>query len=514
MSLFSLVCFGYAAAIVCRIFPQRYRWGVLLAASMLFYLSESPRALPLLLLMSLWTWFCAQKIQDADTPAPNDLSREEKKARRKAIRAAQKRWMLAGLSADFAVLGIFKYLNDLRTLFGASRLGILLPLGLSFYTFQITGYLLDVYGGKTKPEKNPLRFLLFSSFFPQLIQGPIGRYDALAAQLRKPQTLDMDGLVRASLLVLYGLMKKLVIADRLVPLVRTVFDGGTAAGISGAAALLGVLAYSAQQYCDFSGGIDLVTGLAELYGIQLAPNFRRPYFAVSLADFWRRWHISLGAWMRDYVFYPFALSSPVRRLTKFTGPRLGQTVSRTLPAALGNLLVFLLVGLWHGAAMNYIVWGLYNGLILAVSSLLEPAYKAWNEKHAALSSARALHVWRVLRTFIIVNIGWFFDRSAYPGDAFRMIASMFTHFSVKSLTPAFFEAASLAAADAAVLACALIIVFTISLLSERGMDVRAKFASLPYLLRLSFILAACGSIVIFGVWGAGYDASAFIYNGF
>ncbi len=512
MSLFSLVFFGCAAALVCRLFPQKHRWLALLAASMLFYLSQSPGALPLLIVLSLCTWLCGRKIAAADTPAPAGLSREEKKARRAQIRAVQKRWLTIGLCADFAVLAIFKYLNDIRVLFGASRLGLLLPLGLSFYIFQITGYLFDVYGGKTRAEVNPLRFLLFSSFFPQLIQGPIGRYDALAPQLSKPKDLDMDGLVRAALLILYGLIKKMIIADRLAPLVSAAFDA--ADGVSGAVALVGVLAYSAQQYCDFSGGIDLVTGLAELLGVQLAPNFRRPYFSVSLADFWRRWHISLGAWMRDYIFYPFALSRPMRRLSKAAGTRFGQTVGRTLPAAVGNLLVFLLVGLWHGAALNYIAWGLYNGLILAVSSLLEPSYKAWGERHPALSGSKAFHVFRIVRTFIIVNIGWFFDRSAHPGDALRMIGSLFVKFSPETLTPAFFESASLAAADGMVLAAAIAIVFVISLLAERGVQVREKLAAAPYFLRLAFMLAACCCIVIFGVWGSGFNASAFIYNAF
>jgi len=510
MSLFALVFFSMITAALCRLFPRRHRWGVLLAASFFFYLTESPAALPILVGMSLLTWFCAKQIGKADKPVPAGVSREEKKAHRAAVRAVQKRWLTAGIVADFAVLAVFKYLNDVRVLFGASRLGLLLPLGLSFYTFQITGYLFDVYSGKIRYEESPMRFLLFSSFFPQMIQGPIARYDALAPQLREPKDLDMDGFVRAAMLIVYGLFKKMVIADRLAPLVSAVFDGGG----MGAAALVGVLAYSAQQYCDFSGGIDLVTGAAELFGIRLAPNFRRPYFSVSLADFWRRWHISLGAWMRDYVFYPFAVSKPVRKVSKLAGTRFGVGISRTLPAAAGNLLVFFLVGVWHGATLNYIAWGLYNGMILAVSSLLEPVYKSFGEKHAALASSRAFRGFRILRTFVIVNIGWFFDRSMHPAQALHMIGSLFTDFSAQALSPVFFAAASLTAADGAVLAFALLGVFAVSVLSERGVDVREKFMGMPYLFRLAFMVLFCWFVVIFGVWGSGFDASAFIYNGF
>ena len=184
------------------------------------------------------------------------------------------------------------------------------------------GYLIDVYNGKYAPERNPAKFALFVSFFPQLIQGPIGRYDQLAPQLCRGNDFDWENLQRGFLLMLWGLFKKMVIADRALPAVNAIF--GAQAGVyGGAVAVLGVLLYSLQQYCDFSGGIDLVTGIAQQMGVTLAPNFRRPYFAVSLGDFWRRWHISLGAWMRDYVFYPFALTRPVARLSKAAKTHLG-----------------------------------------------------------------------------------------------------------------------------------------------------------------------------------------------
>ena len=497
MSLFTLIAFAFLCAGAYYLCPHRFKWMLLLLVSYLYYAYCGMRALPFMLLTTLSTWAGALVIGSI-----GEKSKAELKARKSELDAAGKKALKAKakkkqrivfwavLLLNFVVLGLVKYTSPVLELLGRRPLDLLLPLGISFYTFQSMGYLIDVANGKYAPEKNPARFALFISFFPQLIQGPIARHDQLAHQLTEPHRFDVCNIYRGALLILWGFFKKKVIADRALPLVSAVFDGHEPYG--GAVIVVAVLFYSLQQYCDFSGGIDLVTGLAELFGIQLAPNFRRPYFSVSLSDFWRRWHISLGAWMRDYVFYPFALSAPVRRLTKFTGPRLGQAVSRTLPAALGNLLVFLLVGLWHGAALNYIVWGLYNGLVLAVSSLLEPVYKAWNEKHSALSASHSFHVLRILRTFIVVNIGWFFDRSAHPADAFRMISSLFARFS----------------------ACALLIVFTVSLLSERGIDVRSKLVSLPYLLRLAFMLAACCSIVIFGVWGSGYDASAFIYNGF
>ena len=369
MSLFMLAAYGFACAAVYHLCPAKIRWVVLLLASYGFYASRSLAGLPFILATTGTTWLAAlaiARIGESGKARLKAAEKERKKAIRAAARRRQRAVMLAALLLNFGLLAVLKYTDDVRGWFGASPLGLLLPLGISFYTFQSMGYLLDVYNGKYAPQKNPARFALFVSFFPQVIQGPIGRYDQLEKQLEDGGQVDVP---RAFLLMLWGLAKKMVIADRALPMVSAVFDapGGT---WGGAMAVVGVLAYSVQQYCDFSGGIDLVAGIAELFGIRLAENFRRPYFAVSLGDFWRRWHISLGAWMRDYVFYPFALSRPVSRLSKAAKGRFGAAFARALPAALGNILVFALVGVWHGATSNYILWGLYNGVILAVTALL------------------------------------------------------------------------------------------------------------------------------------------------
>lgn len=327
MSLFMLAAYGFACAAVYHLCPAKIRWVVLLLASYGFYASRSLAGLPFILATTGTTWLAAlaiARIGESGKARLKAAEKERKKAIRAAARRRQRAVMLAALLLNFGLLAVLKYTDDVRGWFGASPLGLLLPLGISFYTFQSMGYLLDVYNGKYAPQKNLARFALFVSFFPQLIQGPIGRYDQLEKQLEGGGQVDVP---RAFLLMLWGLAKKMVIADRALPMVSAVFDapGGT---WGGAMAVVGVLAYSVQQYCDFSGGIDLVAGIAELFGIRLAENFRRPYFAVSLGDFWRRWHISLGAWMRDYIFYPFALSRPVSRLSKAAKGRFGAAFAR------------------------------------------------------------------------------------------------------------------------------------------------------------------------------------------
>ena len=366
MSLFTLIAFAFLCAALYYLCPDRFKWMLLLLASYAYYAYCGANALPFILLTTLSTWagaLCIGRIGEQSKAVLKARRAELDSAGKKALKAQAKRRQravfFAVLLLNFGVLALLKYTSPLLTAMGRPALNLLLPLGISFYTFQSMGYLIDVYNGKYAPQRNPAKFALFISFFPQLIQGPIARFDQLAAQLETPHRFDIANIERGALLMLWGFFKKKVIADRALPLVSAVFGRQEAYG--GAVIVVAVLLYSLQQYCDFSGGIDLVTGIAELFGIRLAPNFRRPYFSVSLGDFWRRWHISLGAWMRDYVFYPFALTRPMTRLSKAAKARLGADVSRALPAALGHVLVFLLVGLWHGATSNYIFWGLYNG---------------------------------------------------------------------------------------------------------------------------------------------------------
>ena len=514
MSLFTLAAYGMLCAAVYHILPRRVRWLVLLAASYGFYASRSLSSLPFILVTTLSTWLGALRIDRlaADAKArlkaeKATLSSEEKKQLKARARSRERVWLYAVLVLNFALLAVLKYTDDVLSLAGRSALGLLLPLGISFYTFQSMGYLIDVYNGKYAAERSLPRFALFVSFFPQLIQGPIGRYDQLGSQLREPHDFDYDNMVRGLMLMLWGLFKKLVIADRAMGLVDTVFSA-PAGEYGGAASVVAVLFYAVQQYCDFSGGIDLVTGAAELMGIHLAPNFRRPYFAVSLGDFWRRWHISLGAWMRDYVFYPFALTKPMTRLSRAAKGVLGADVARALPAALGNILVFLLVGVWHGASMNYVLWGLYNGVILAASALLEPAYKHANERLGRLTRTRGFHVLRVLRTFLIVNIGWYFDRCARAADAFAMLGRTVSAPRLSQLTDGTLLTLGLKAGDYRILAVSTAILFAVSLLQERGVSIRTSVLRLPTPVR---VLLLYGFMYFVLAAFAGAESAGFMY---
>ena len=503
MSPFALAASAIPLCLLYYLCPGRFQWMLLLASSLLLYAQGGLQPLAFLAGTALAVWGAALLIEHIGAECRASLSaardRAEKQALRRRAKGRQRGVLLATLVLCFGLLALLKYLPE-------RPLGLLVPLGISFYTFQSTGYLLDVYGGKQAAERNPARFLLFVSFFPQLVQGPIGRYHQLAGQLTQPRRFDVRNLRHGLILMLWGVFKKLVVADRALAVVDTVF--GDPSPYGGAVIAVSVLMYSLQQYADFSGGVDMMLGAAQLFGIGLAPNFRRPYFAVSLGDFWRRWHISLGAWMRDYVFYPFALCKPVAGLSRLVKKRLGPAVARALPAALGNILVFLLVGLWHGASMNYVLWGLYNGVILAASALLEPAFKRFGERHARLTASKGFHVARVLRTFFIVNIGWVFDRSPDFRNALSMLARLITQPCLSQLTDGTLLSLGLTRMGFVLLAFCALVIFTVSLLQERGMRIRDTLDALPLPGRWALLYLLIGITLMFSVTGA---AQSFIY---
>ncbi len=471
------------------LFAGRRQWICLLLASMAFYAFSGPKNLVFLCLTALTCWWGALRIEkerEAYQALRKQLQaagRDRQKEAKAAMQREQRRILLAVLLINFGILALVKY-------WGVAFHGWLLPLGLSFYTFQSAGYLLDVYNGRTAAEKNFLHYLLFVSFFPQLLQGPIGRYDQLAPQLLGEHRASFEEWKRGLLLIAFGLMKKYAIANMLSSAIAALLDEHIRE-IPGSAVITGILMYSFQQYADFSGGIDMVTGAARLFGISLAPNFRQPYLAVSLGDFWRRWHISLGAWMRDYVFYPFALLRPVQRLGKRISKRFGRHLGVVLPASMANLLVFFLVGIWHGLELHYVLWGLYNGLVIALSDILSPQLEGlgrWLRFPAHPAAARRF---RIVRTFVIVNIGWFYDRIYQWGDcmhAFRVV-----------LTPGLFRAGEWAGTMQTLLlqsgllsGSRLLLTFAgiaaltaVDLLHERGRTVYDSLANRPRIVRWS-----------------------------
>ena len=430
------------------------------------------------------------------------LSPDEKKALKGRFKQ-RKKWIAAlVLFVNFGILAALKYRNfaadNMNLLFGThfSSAKLLLPLGISFYTFQSMGYLIDVYRGKYAPDRNPFRFALFVSFFPQILQGPIGRYDRLASQLYGQKSFSLARIERGLQLMLWGYFKKIVIADRAAVVVSEVF--GNYQSYGGILVMAGVLCYSLQLYGDFSGGMDVIMGASECFGISLDANFKRPYFAQSISDFWHRWHITLGTWMKDYVFYPFSLSKGMNKFGKFCKKHFGKHVSRVLPVCIANLLVFFLVGVWHGPAWKFIVYGLYNGIIIAASNLFAPFYGEMARKLHIPVESRPWMAVRILRTFLLVNISWYFDMAVSLGAALTMMKNTVTGFSLAALSDGSLLRLGLDRKDYAALALSCTVLLAVSLLQENHVNIRDTLSAKPLAARWCVYLMLLFSIPLLG----------------
>lgn len=491
------------------------RWMVLLAASLSFYVIVEIRGAVFLLATAGSTWLASRTL---------DWLKKEQKVRYQSCRdraekikikscfVKRRRVVLWGcLILNLGMLALLKYTGGIALPGSSLWSHLAVPMGISFYTFQSVSYLADVYNTKYDSELNFGKYLLFVSWFPQLLEGPINRYDAMSSSLFQDHNWSLQRAYEAFLLILFGLFKKYAIAEQLAPLISQIFDNRNAE-IPGSVVVFGILLYSAQQYSDFSGGIDIVIGVSKLFGVTMAPNFRQPYFATSLGDFWRRWHISLGAWMRDYVFYPIALLKSMQKLgkwfTKHISGKFGKHLGRTVPACIANLIVFLLVGIWHGAEEHYLAWGLYNGIIIALSDLMSPFWKSAAERIPLRISARMAHLLRILRTFLIVNIGWYFDRIADFEYRRSCFYNTLFSFRLREFRPTLYSFnLDYVMKPVAIAAMGMIVVFVVSVLREKQMDVKGRVMRLSaaaQMFLLIFILLMILSAFVFTAPSGGF----------
>ena len=503
-------------------FLQKQQWICLLVVSAVFYYFTGIENFAFLLLTGFTTWMGAKKLGDysADIAAlrsDKTIEKEEKKVRKEAIVKKRRTVMWGVLLVNFGVLACLKYLEPilegLGVLSGDSGLGLVLPLGISFYTFQSIGYLLDIYYEKYNAEQNFAKYMLFVSWFPQMIQGPINRYDTLAPQFTELHVWDDERATKALYRLFYGLLKKYAIANIFAVAIANTFDT-PAKDFAGVTVIFAILLYSAQQYADFSGGIDMVLGISELFDIRMAENFKQPYFSTSLADFWRRWHISLGKWMRDYVFYPFAVTKPMKNLGKKVNKKFGKHLGRVLPPAIGNILVFFIVGIWHGAEWHYVVWGLYNGFVIAMSDILEPVYDKMAVTLHVDRKAKWYHVFQIVRTFIVVNIGWYFDRITDVSVALYSIKKSLFDFQMAMFAeeyPIIFGGVKAHGVGLAYIVC--LMVLFVSLLEENKISVREVLYKSPLVIRWC-IYTVVIVIILFASTRVGSLAGGFMYANF
>lgn len=506
-------------------FPKKYKWVFLLASSYFFYFYANVKFGVFIMITTVTSYYVAlyiSKQNKEEQTIGKDIEKAKKKEIKKELKKRKKRALVLLLVLNFGILLFLKYFNfiafnlnvmleSLSITGNVPSFRLFLPLGISFYTFQTMSYVIDVYWGKIEAEKNIAKLGLFVSFFPQITQGPIGRYKELASQLYEERTFSYHNLRYGTQLMLWGFFKKMVIADRIATVVNFVFEDY--AHISGFGTTIGIILYAIQDYTDFSGYIDIARGCAKTMGIDMAENFRRPYFSRNVAEFWRRWHMSLGAWMKDYVFYPFSLTKMMRKFDKFSKKKFGRVIGKTMPIAVGNLLVFFLVGVWHGANWNYIVWGLFYGLIIAISGIIKPVYMWMNEKLRINVNSKQFIVFQIARTFWITCVGCIIFRAANLSQAWQLFLKSFQFYELPQDIIQELVSFGLDKVNYIVLVVALLILFVGDTMQE-NMSVRGWITKRPIWIRWSIYAAAFVIVIVFGIYGPDANPSAFIYTQF
>jgi len=489
MSLTSGAFVGFTAVVLVLYYllPQRLQWKILLAASLVYYWIASP----------IYLLFVGVTILSVYAASLGFAPKQKKK-----------NWhiLLAAMILNFGILGVTKY-----TGFVLGRpVAMIVPLGISFYTFQSMAYLIDVYRGRQAPQRNVLKLSLFVLFFPQLVQGPINRYNTLSATLYRPHPFNLETVSCGLMRTLWGYFKKLVIADRLLAGVATLVSDP---GYTGCYVPVAMVLYAFQLYCDFTGGIDIVLGIARAMGIRMAENFDLPYFSKNIREYWKRWHITMGKWFTDYIFYPVSVCKPMLRLSQYSRKRFGTQFGKKVTVYLCSLAVWLTTGIWHGASWNFVVWGLTNWLVITISQEMEPLYAAFHAR-AHLKGRKSYEAFQVLRTFFLMSAIRMFDCYASVPMTLKMLWSILTVPNYHIFLDGSLLQIGLSVADYAVAAVGLTAVLWTSLYKRKygRSPIQALYAHPLGFYATAAVLITV--ILIFGTYGIGYDATGFIYSNF
>ena len=525
---YEFLVFLAAVFLLYYLLPRRTQWVTLLCASYLFYALAGVKYLAFIAFTTVSSFAIARlmgRVSEREKKYLADMADSLSKDEKKAYKSAQKKKrfsiLCVGLILNFGVLAVLKYtafavvnLNSWLHAFGSALTltipSLLLPLGISFYTFQTMGYLIDVYRAKAEPQRNIFKFALFVSFFPQLIQGPISRFGDLGAQLTEPHRFERKNFTYGMQRVLWGYFKKLVIADRVLVAINTMIESPEE--YRGFYVFALIILYSVQIYADFTGGIDITIGIAEALGIRLTENFDRPFSSKSTKEYWNRWHITMGSWFTDYVFYPLSICRPMTWISKKSRSLLGKNIGKRVPVYLATIITWFLTGLWHGAGWNFIVWGLLNCLVILVSRELEPLYAKFEARFPRLHASSVYGAFMCVRTFLLMGLIRSLDCYRDVPLTFRMWGSMLTTFNIGEALGGGISSLGLGLADYIIILCGCAIMFAVSRASKER-SVRERLYDRPILswtlFGLLFIL-----IIMFGAYSVGYDASQFIYNQF
>ena len=494
---FPIVLLGY------YLIPKKIRHFWLLLASYYFYMCWNAKYALLILLSTVITYASGRLLEairekgvksPADAPAaslPDGVTRRMK-------------WVVAGsFLTNLGILFFFKYANFffsvLAQAFAAAHIAlnmpqfdVLLPVGISFYTFQALSYTMDVYRGEIRAEKDFFRYALFVSFFPQLVAGPIERSKNLLSQLREPKPFTLQAAFDGILLMLWGYFLKIVVADRLALFVDTIYADPINYG--GTYLILATILFAAQIYCDFAGYSIIAMGAAEILGIKLTENFNAPYFATSVAEFWRNWHISLTTWFRDYLYFPLG------------GSRRG-----TLRKYRNIMIVFLVSGLWHGASFTYVLWGGINGLYQVLGEIFKPVRKKVSSLLHLNPRSLGSRIVATLWTFFLIDVTFIFFRTGRLKETMTVIKQIVTVHNPGVLFTGELYDCGLDRRNFWFAIITVAIILSVDFCKHRGITIRGVIARQDAWFKCVFVALAIVFLLTFGKYGPAYDAANFIY---
>lgn len=509
---FYFFLFFISVLLLYYLLPKKCQWMVLLAASAAYYLLSGNALLILYPLAAAAVCYIGIRMMAKAGEDGKDAGKRRKAA------------LLFVILSNLAVLFLLKYINfgintvnGIASWFGRedglwSGLNWLVPLGISYYSLTLIGYVTDVYFGIARPQLNPLKIALYGLFFPTMASGPILRYREDGEQFFEAHPFDYKQVTRGMQRMLWGFFKILVISERMARIADTVYgDYGT---YSGAYIWIGTVAFAFQLYTNFSGGMDIALGLSQAFGIKLPENFDRPFFSKSISEYWRRWHITLGVWMKEYIFYPLLRSSFFTELNKKLRKKLGKKKGKQLATFAGMFILWFTVGIWHGGDWKYIIGsGLLHWFYIVSGELLEPWFVRIMDRLHINPKSRGMDMLRIIRTFFLVNIGFVFFRAASVEDAFRMLGGALRLGNMTEVMAGGILSLGLDWIELIIGVVSLLILFAVSMLQRKG-PVRERIAAKALPVRWLLWYALLFYVILLGYYGPGYSAAEFIYQGF
>lgn len=520
---FYFFIFLFVIAILYYLIPTRNRWWVILIANVVFFVTSTGiGAIGYAISAIVVSYAGALLIQKTD-----------KEPLKKLIVIL----VIVILVGELAFLKYRRLLVTTCYLFGIDISGdwvqVIAPIGMSYYTLSILGYVLDVYWEKYSAETNIFKLITYTLYFPTLTSGPIMRYDDMSLKIFEAREFQPQKVLHGIELLIWGLIKKLVLADRLSLWVSTIY--GSYSSYNGWIILLGIMLFSIQLYADFSGCMDIIMGVSEIFGIDLPVNFRTPFASESVAEFWRRWHITLGVWFKDYLLYPILKSDALQALQKLLKKRFSKKISKKLPTYIGLLAIWITIGIWHGGSYKFIfASGIIPGFFLILEDLLEPVVERINKKLSINTESKIYHFLCRLRTMICILSVWVFikadsfrqgidiikhlvtNRQALPESVSSLITDkvVFTSTSEHFINMFGISVSLDHLVDIFVIAVTFIMVIVVGIMHERGVKIREKISARPVCVQWIILIVALFWVMTFGIYGPAFNASDFIYKFF